>query len=193
MPTRRRFLSSFVAAPMVLPRLGHTAGVPEQLSLTPACGDGDELTLAQTEGPYFTPDSPKKRDFEADSPNGEKMTIAGYVLSENCRPVERALVELWHADETGTYDNSGYKLRGHQFADAEGRWWFDTIVPGLYPGRTRHFHLKVQRPGGKVLTTQLYFPGEPDNERDRIFNSALLLDVTATGDGKFGRYDFVVA
>jgi hypothetical protein len=51
----------------------------------------------------------------------------------------------------------------------------------------------VQRPGGDVLTTQLYFPGEPQNDRDFIFNSALLLDIAAAGDGKFGRYDFVVA
>ena len=63
---------------------------------------------------------------------------------------------------------------------------------GLYPGRTRHYHLKVQRPGGDVLTTQLYFPGEPENDRDRIFDSALLLDIAVAGDGKFGRYDFVV-
>ena len=193
MPTRRRFLSGFVAAPIVLPRFGHAAGVPPQLSLTPACADDDDLTPAQTEGPYFTPDSPEKRDFAADAPNGERMTIAGYVLTENCQPVAKALVELWHAGDTGAYDNNGYKLRGHQFTDAEGRWWFDTIVPGLYSGRTRHYHLKVQRPSRGVLTTQLYFPGEPGNERDRIFNSALLLDVTATGDAKFGRYDFVVA
>lgn len=193
MPTRRHVLSGFAAAPLVLPRLGHAAGVPTQLSLTPACADDDDLTPSQTEGPYFTPDSPEKRDFAADAPNGQRMMTAGYVLTENCQPVAKALVELWHADETGAYDNDGYKLRGHQFTDAEGRWWFATIVPGLYPGRTRHYHLKVQRPGGRVLTTQLYFPGDPGNERDRIFNSALLLDVTATGTGKFGRYDFVVA
>jgi protocatechuate 3,4-dioxygenase beta subunit len=168
MPTRRYFLSGFVAAPLVLPRLGHAAGFPEQLPLTPACADDHDLTPAQTEGPYFTPDSPEKQDFASDAPGGERMTIAGYVMTQNCQPVERALVELWHADQTGTYDNNGFKLRGHQFTDAEGRWWFDTIVPGLYPGRTRHYHLKVQRPGGRVLTTQLYFPGEPDNDRDRL-------------------------
>lgn len=192
MPTRRLFLSSFVAAPIVLPRFGYASRVPKQLRLTPNCADDDDLTPAQTEGPYFTPDSPEKRDFASDAPGGERMTITGYVLTRNCEPAENALVELWHADQTGTYDNSGFKLRGHQFTDAEGRWWFDTIVPGLYPGRTRHYHLKVQRPGGRVLTTQLYFPGEPANDRDFIFNSALLLDIAVASDGKFGRYDFVV-
>ena len=114
------------------------------------------------------------------------------MLNKDCEPVAKGLVELWHADETGNDDNSGYKLRGHQFTGAEGRWWSDTIVPGLYSGRTRHFHIKVQRPGADVLTTQLYFPGEPDNARDRIFNEALLLGVSTTGVGQFGRYDFIV-
>ena len=192
MPTRRHFLATFVAAPILAPTLGHSAASPNRLPLTPACADEHDLTPDQTEGPYFSPNSPEKQDFAADAPGGERMTLAGYVLTKDCQPVAKALVELWHADETGNYDNSGYKLRGHQFTDAEGRWWFDTIVPGRYPGRTRHFHIKVQRPGADVLTTQLYFPGEPGNARDRIFNEALLLDVSTTGDGKFGRYDFVV-
>src|SRR6185369_13026926 len=142
-----------------------------------ACMDDNDVTPSQTEGPYFTLNSPEKRDFASDSPGGERMTIAGYVLTQNCNPVGRALVELWHADLTGTYDNSGFKLRGHQFTDAEGRWWFDTIVPGLYPGRTRHYHLKAQRLGGSLLTTQLYFPGEPANDRDGLFDPVLLLDI----------------
>jgi protocatechuate 3,4-dioxygenase beta subunit len=43
--------------------------------------------------------------------------------------------------------NETYRYRGHSFSDDHGRWWFDTIVPGLYPGRTRHYNLKVQRRG----------------------------------------------
>jgi protocatechuate 3,4-dioxygenase beta subunit len=66
-------------------------------------------------------------------------------------------------------------------------------VPGLYPGRTRHYHLKVQKPGGSLLTTQLDFPGELANDRDGLFDPALLLDISAARDGKLGRYDFVVA
>ena len=193
MPSRRLLLSSFIAAPIVLPRLGQAAGVSQKLQLTPTCADDDDLTPAQTEGPYFTPDSPLKHDFTADLPRGEKIGIGGYLLTRDCKPVAGGLVELWHADEAGAYDNSGFKLRGHQFTDAVGRWWFDTIVPGLYPGRTRHYHLKVQRPGGTILTTQLYFPDEPGNDDDRIFNSALLLDIATSSEGKFGRYDFVIA
>src|SRR3954447_7668207 len=193
MPSRRLLLSGFRATPIVLPRLAHAAGVPARLPLSPACVDDSDVTPSQTEGPYFTPHSPEKRDFARDAPGGERMTIAGCVITQNCKPVGRALVELWHADQPGTYDNSGFKLRGHQFTAAEGRWGFDTIVPGLYPGRTRHYHLKVQRPGGSVLTTQLYFPGEPANDRDGLFDPVLLLDIVEASDGKLGRYDFVVA
>ncbi|MEX2742526.1 hypothetical protein AB3480_14395 [Rhizobium mongolense] len=100
MPTRRHFLIGFIATPIVLPRLGHAAGAAAQLSPTPTCDD-DDLTPAQTEGPYFTPESPEKQDFASDAPGGERMTLAGYVLTENCQPVAKALIELWHANEIG--------------------------------------------------------------------------------------------
>lgn len=190
MTTRRAFLASFLSLP-ALPLAAGAQVAPEQLQLTQSCGG--EMTIEQTEGPYFTPDTPLKRDFRADDRGGTAITIAGYVLTAACRPVPNALIELWHCSHDGDYDNEGYMLRGHQFSDAEGRWWFETIVPGLYPGRTRHFHVKVQRPGGPVLTTQLYFPGEAGNDRDRIFDTALLLDIKPAPDGGYGRYDFVVA
>jgi protocatechuate 3,4-dioxygenase beta subunit len=63
------------------------------------------------------------------------------------------------------------------------------VVPGLYPGRTRHIHVKVQRPNGDVLTTQLYFQGEAQNDSDGIFDDALVMDVK----GSRARYDFVLA
>jgi protocatechuate 3,4-dioxygenase beta subunit len=115
------------------------------------------------------------------------------VLSTGCAPVARALVDLWHADDAGVYDNQGYRLRGHQFTDDQGNYRFETIVPGLYPGRTRHFHVRVQAPNSPILTTQMYFPDEPENARDGIFQPELLLSVQDTTDGKEGRFDFVVA
>lgn len=68
MPTRRHFLIGFVATPIVLPRLGHAGGAPTQLPLTATYDDDDGLTPAQTEGPYFTPESPEKQDFASDAP-----------------------------------------------------------------------------------------------------------------------------
>ncbi|APO76938.1 intradiol ring-cleavage dioxygenase protein (plasmid) [Rhizobium etli 8C-3] len=191
--SRRALLSGFLAMPLV-PLAGATAfgqGAP-LLPLTRACADGDEPTPAREAGPFFKPNSPLKQDLYLEAPRGERITVAGYVLDDRCRPIPRSLVEIWQADENGEYDRQGFRLRGHQFADEQGRWWFNSVVPALYPGRTRHFHLRVQRPGGDVLTTQLFFPGEPGNARDRIFDETLLMTISPAGDGQFARFDFVV-
>ena len=89
-------------------------------------------------------------------------------------------------------DREDARLRGHQFADGRGRFGLRTIVPGLYPGRTRHIHVKVQRPHGRVLTTQLYFPGEPRNRSDGIFDAALLMDIRRAGAARRARFQFVL-
>ena len=103
-----------------------------------------------------------------------------------------ALVDLWHADAAGVYDNAGYRLRGHQFTDETGRYYFETIVPGLYPGRTRHFHVKVEAPNRPILTTQLYFPGESQNKTDGIFNRKLLLSLRNTSEHQVASFDFIL-
>lgn len=191
--SRRDLLAALLAAPLA-GGLAVPARAQGGLAPTPACDDGDEPTPAQTEGPYFTPNSPEKRDFAADDPGGVPLALAGFALDADCRPLPGVLIELWHCDAAGVYDNAGFRLRGHQFTDAEGRWRFDTIVPGVYPGRTRHFHLKAQPRGGRLLTTQLYFPGEAGNLRDRIFDERLLLDLArAAGGGRLARYDLVLA
>jgi protocatechuate 3,4-dioxygenase beta subunit len=194
MPThdraRRRFLSGALTASLaglVLPVFPKRASA-QDLPTTPACDDGDEPTPRQTEGPFFTPNSPERSMLREAGITGTPITLAGLVLTRSCRPIEGALVELWHCDDAGEYDNTGYRLRGHQFVGADGRYAFETIVPGVYPSRTRHFHLKFQAPGGRVLTTQFYFPGEPANERDRIFDPTLLLRI----DGATARYDTVL-
>lgn len=194
MNTSRRFLlSAFLAAPFV-PLTG-TRGfsqTPPSLPPTRACDAHEGATRETDAGPFFRPNAPLKHDLFPDSPGGERITVAGVVVDGACNPLPQTLLEIWHADENGAYDQAGYRLRGHQFADERGRWWFNTIVPALYPGRTRHFHFKVQRPGGSVLTTQLFFPGEPRNARDYLFDKSLLMDVSNTRDGKFARFDFVV-
>ncbi len=148
----------------------------EILLPSPSCEDDDDATGEQTEGPYFTPDSPERTSLlESDIP-GTPMILAGLVLSTRCEPVPNALVDFWHADGDGVYDNEGYRCRGHQFTDEAGMYYLESVVPGLYPGRTRHFHVKVQAPDQPVLTTQLYFPNEPGNEQDGIFASELLVE-----------------
>jgi hypothetical protein len=164
------------------------------LAPTPECNDDDvDETLAQAEGPYFTPNSPERRSLLEDGLPGTPLTVTGYVYSSSCAPVERALIEFWQCDDAGVYDNEGYRLRGHQFTDEDGRYELTTILPGIYPGRTRHIHVKVQAPGAPELTTQLYFPEEPENDRDGIFDPSLVIDMVDDGeDDKLGFFTFVV-
>jgi protocatechuate 3,4-dioxygenase beta subunit len=190
--SRRALLGIGASSILASLALRRPAAQQSLLPATPQCRDADDPTPAQTEGPYFTPDSPERTSLVESDMKGDRISLAGFVLDRRCRPVARALLDLWHADVDGEYDNVGYRLRGHQFSDAEGRFVFETIVPGLYPGRTRHFHIKVQAPGQDILTTQLYFPGEPSNDRDGIFDDALLLELKQDAAMKIGRYDFVL-
>jgi len=184
---RRRVLAGLVALPLgaALARLsparaGAGAGT---LAATPACDD--HPTPDQAEGPYWTPDSPERSDFTTDGAPGQRMTLTGTVVDTACQPVPGTLLDFWQCDGNGVYDNQGYKLRGHQYTDDNGAFRLTTVKPGLYPGRTRHFHVKVRRPGGEVLTTQLYFPGEPANQADGIYRPELEMTVSATGDASF--------
>ncbi len=164
------------------------------LQATPPCDDGDDdPTDAQTEGPYYTPNTPRRSNLVTAGLRGIPLLVTGDVIDTQCRPVRGALLDFWQADAAGQYDNQGYRLRGHQFADARGRYALRTIVPGLYPGRTRHIHVKVQRPHGKILTTQLYFPGEPRNRSDNIFDSSLLMAINRVGNGRRARFRFVLS
>jgi protocatechuate 3,4-dioxygenase beta subunit len=164
------------------------------LEPTLACGDDDdEPTFAQTEGPYYTPNTPERTSFlEAGMP-GRELLLSGFVLNTDCTPVARALVDFWHCDNAGNYDNVGYTLRGHQFTDDQGRYELTSIVPGLYPGRTRHIHVKVQAPNESVLTTQLYFPDEPANANDGIFHPSLLVETSEQGEAMNALFTFVLA
>jgi len=170
--TRRRLLGAALLVPL------------EGLAQT--CG---AITPRQTEGPFFTPNSPLRASLVEAGSKGPRFLVTGRVLTPQCQPVANALVDFWHADEAGEYDNRGFRYRGHQFTDAEGRYRFETIVPAVYPGRTRHYHVKVQPKGGRILTTQLYFPNEPANRRDGIYRPELEMKTSK----EEGLFDFVVA
>lgn len=195
-PTRREFLQTCFILPAIgtmvlydgLEVIAQTQGLPP----TPACGDEDDITPPNAEGPFFKPKSPKRTSLLEPGITGTKLIVTGYVLSTDCKPIPGALLDFWHADAKGVYDNVGYKLRGHQFTDEAGRYYLETIVPGLYPGRTRHIHVKVQAPNKPILTTQLYFPGERLNNTDFIFRPELLMKVQDSRDGKTATFDFVL-
>src|SRR5262249_114489 len=148
-PTRRRLLtaSALAAAGIVL-----DDALAEPLAPTPQCHDGDASTLRQTQRTHFKPSSPERADPRRPKRKARLVEARGQVLTRSCRPVPRALIDLWHADDRGAYDNAGFRYRGHLFTDAEGRYRFRTILPALYTGRTRHYHVKVQAPQQGVLT-----------------------------------------
>jgi protocatechuate 3,4-dioxygenase beta subunit len=202
-PDRRRFMRLAIAAPLVFaaglklrwPAEAESSVVPPEprtLAPTPECGDDDEPTPPTTEGPFFKPRSPLRASLIERGVVGTRLVVSGKVFSSGCHPLAGALIDFWQADGEGEYDNVGFKLRGHQFTDARGQWRLETVVPGLYPGRTRHLHVKVQARNGRPLTTQLFFPGEARNRRDGIFDPELLVALRETGAVREGRFHFVL-
>ena len=156
-----------------------------------ACTPGIAATERQTEGPFFRGGSPLRVNLVGPL-RGERVDLGGLVMTRNCQPVRGAIVDIWHADAAGDYDNGGYGLRGHQISDERGAWRFETIAPGRYPGRTPHYHVKVTPPGGRTLTTQLYFPGDPGNALDGLYKPSLQMRTSKAGTVTTARFDFIV-
>jgi len=187
-PSRRSLIGSAFAAGAI--GLAGGPAVTQELSPTPECHD--EPTEAQIEGPFYTPRSPERADLLERAAKSQVIDLSGFVLTRSCQPVPRVLVDLWHADDRGDYDNRGYRYRGHLVTDAKGHFRFRTNVPGLYPGRTRHFHVKVLSVGRQLLTTQLYFPNEPGNARDEFFRRDLTMRTADAGPELAARFDIVL-
>jgi protocatechuate 3,4-dioxygenase beta subunit len=186
---RRQVLFASVLLPLGLgPKLRARAVV----AATPACDAAAHATRTETEGPFFKPRSPERVSLVEPGLSGTPLVLTGRVLSTACEPVAGALLDFWQADANGVYDNAGFRLRGHQFTDAVGRYRLATVVPGLYPGRTRHIHVKVQAPHRPVLTTQLYFPAEPHNRADFLFREDLLITLEPAEGSASGRFDLVL-
>lgn len=161
-----------------------------RLEPTPSCDHGP--TRAQAAGPFYTPDTPQRTSLREPDLAGVPLVVTGKVLTTTCQPIANAMLDFWHADDSGAYDNRGFTYRGHQFSDQDGNFRLETIMPGLYPGRTRHIHVRVQGPATALLTTQLYFPNEAANAADSIFEQALIMELV-DGEEKFGRFNFVLA
>lgn len=151
-------------------------------------------TPSQIEGPYYKNGSPEKVNFYGKNISGNKFTLTGYVLNTKCQPITHAWVAFWQANANGQYDNEGYTLRGYQYTDSNGKYTLSTVVPGMYPGRTPHIHVKVRATStSPVLTTQLYFPGLESNSSDAIYNPALQIqNVKDTKAGKSATFNFIL-
>lgn len=163
----------------------------QNLPATPACGDGP--TPLQTSGPFYRLNSPERTSLLEAGLTGTPIMLTGQVLSVYCQPIAGAVLEFWHTNAQGEYDNTGYTFRGHQFTDAGGRYQLETIAPGIYPGRTRHIHVRIKSANHATLTTQLYFPDEPLNEGDFLYQPELLMSVDNRGDRPQAQFNFVLA
>lgn len=161
------------------------------------------LTEANIEGPYYRAGAPFRQNLVDASTLGVPLVIEGRALSLDCRsPLSDAVLDVWHADTLGHYDNDGtlppevIRLRGKVRCAPNGAFSVTTIMPGRYlNGRTyrpAHVHVKLSASGHRPLTTQLYFPGDPYNDVDPFIRRSLILDMANGPRGSVGHYDFVL-
>ena len=189
--TRRKIVQS---CPLLVGAAATLVGLPVRAATrtTPACTDDSPLTQPQPAGPYFKPTSPQRMSLLEDNMEGDRLIVEGTVYNGNCKPSLGALIDFWQADGNGEYDNQNFRLRGHQYVDGEGRFHLETVIPGYYPGRTRHIHVKVQAPGQPIVTTQLYFPDDPGNRRDSSYSRELAMTMSERSGRKTAWFDIIL-
>jgi hydroxyquinol 1,2-dioxygenase len=145
-------------------------------------------------GPFYwegAPDRPRGSNL-AIGVTGEPAFYSGRVLSEDGRPLENALLDIWSGDGEGNYDmqipgETRMKARGRIRTDTEGRYWFRSIKPtfypvptdgpvgtmlrkmGRHPYRPGHIHMIVSAPGHLPVTTHLFVAGSQYLDSDAVF------------------------
>lgn len=156
-----------------------------------ACAAPVQPLVELTEGPYYKANPPQNANLRTAGVAGTPLTLTGFVVSTSCQPVADAKLDFWQADGNGNYDNSGYTLRGWQLTDANGAYRLETVIPGLYPGRTEHIHVKVTV-SGRTYTSQLFFPGVSQNSSDSIYSAQMLVKLNTATSPVAGTFNFVV-
>jgi protocatechuate 3,4-dioxygenase beta subunit len=162
----------------------------------PLDAECEHETEDNIEGPFYKAGAPERSALIEPGMKGTPLTITGRVLNTQCQPMAYALLDVWHCDADGVYDNQSYTLRGKIRADNKGRYELRTIVPVPYKVaenrfRPAHIHLKVSGPGTDVLTTQLYFEGDSWNTKDSAYRKSLeIRPVDGRRRGKVANFDF---
>jgi len=143
------------------------------------------------EGDYYT--SPERWNIAERGTPGMKLVLKGHVLDKGANPVPHAWLDFWQADGNGNYDNTGFNLRGQQYADHNGGFYLETVKPAGYKGRAAHINVKVRAAKNTpLLTTQLFFPNDPKTCDDPLFFAENVMDLTDIEGGQEANYDFVI-
>ena len=191
--SRRRLLRRVLSSAAWLPLIGASAFLPCRLL---AATEESPETENNWQGPFYKPGAPVRSVLLEKGMAGTPLTVTGRVLDTHGRPLKGALLDVWQADHKGSYDNTGFLLRGKLYTDDEGRYTLRTIKPLYYgePGdmRPAHIHVKAGAGNAPVLTTQLYFKGDPWNKHDSAVRPSLIMSPRRESDGLAARFDFVL-
>ncbi|MFK7903599.1 MAG: hypothetical protein AB8B69_00665 [Chitinophagales bacterium] len=159
-------------------------------------------------GPFYTENPPTIQNNQlakTDEP-GTRMIISGRVYNLDCSEyLPNVIIDIWHANDAGQYDNSAYNLRGITTSNEQGFYVFETILPGKYLNgsqfRPAHIHFKIKPPGFSELITQLYFEGDTSIANDSAASitsgefdaTSRIIPLTTNSEGKLeGTWDIVV-
>lgn len=150
-------------------------------------------TPGDTLGPFYKKGAPRREKLAEPDAHGTPLSVSGRVVNTDGKPLADAIVEVFHADDSGEYDMQGFRYRGQIPARAAtGEYHYETIFPRGYGGRPQHIHYVVSAPGHRQLVTQLYFATDPFFRGDPGKNFArgglgdrqLIRPVASSGEGR---------
>ena len=147
--SRRRLLRRILFSAAGLPLLGASAFLPCRLL---AATEESPETENNWEGPFYKPGAPVRSVLLEKGMAGTPLTVTGRILDTHGRPLKGALLDVWQANHTGNYDNTGFLLRGKLYTDDEGRYTLCTVKPLYYgePGDMRPAHIHVKASFEKI-------------------------------------------
>ena len=118
-------------------------------------------TPASTAGPFYKPGAPFRNFLREQSSKGIPLSVFGKVIDGSGKPLNDAIIEIWHTNPDGAYDQTGYQYRASIRVSTNGEYNFETFLPGAYGGRAQHIHYQITVPQNRKLITQLYFNSDP--------------------------------